>query len=359
MKENFKVLDGLRGLSALYVLIHHARQLLTQPYNNGLSIHPEQYSIIDKIFVYAFSLFKYGHEAVIVFFVLSGFVIHLKQADRNFTFDNFSITKYLKKRIIRIYPTLITAFILCLINDFIISNLPDQSIASNFSKYSISTFFYNLFLIPNTADWGNNFPMWSLKHEWIFYLLYPILLGLSTVNKYIPIIIVLSLYICFILGYKIPYLDNVAYTLSVWFLGVLLAEVYKKKSNLWNKIIPYFILLIFVYPFINREKNELYPYLDLTFGLIIMGFLSLLIQNKINYVAKILEKFSNIGLFSYSLYLLHWPILALFQKVIINNRNNALPFHYWYVILSVFISIIIIYRVYLFTEKKAVNYKNK
>ena len=32
--------------------------------------------------MYCFSLFRYGHEAVLFFFVLSGFVIHLRYARR-------------------------------------------------------------------------------------------------------------------------------------------------------------------------------------------------------------------------------------------------------------------------------------
>jgi peptidoglycan/LPS O-acetylase OafA/YrhL len=356
LSANFKVLDGLRGLSALYILVHHARQILTQPYNNGLSIHPDKYSVIDKSLVYAFSFFKYGHEAVIIFFVLSGFVIHLKQADKNYNYNTFSISNYLKKRIKRIYPTLITSFILCVIIDFIISKLLNQSLSVNLSKYSFSTFLYNLFLIPNTADWGNNFPLWSLKHEWTFYLLYPLLLILSNFDKKIPIIVVITFYLSYTLGYRIPYINNVAYSLAVWFLGFLLAEIYQKKKT-WSKIIPYFTLLIIIYPFINREKNELYPYLDLTFGLIVMGLLSILIQNKTNFVNRFLSKFSFLGTFSYSLYLLHWPILILIMNIVLINSENVIPYHYWYVIASIFISTLLIYIIYLFTEKKFINYK--
>lgn len=110
MKINFKSLDGLRGLTAVYVLIHHARLALTQPYAEGLSKHPELYEWYDKLMVYFFSVFRFGHEAVIIFFVLSGFVIHLKYADPNYQITDFKLVEYLKKKSNKNIPNLIGFF---------------------------------------------------------------------------------------------------------------------------------------------------------------------------------------------------------------------------------------------------------
>ena len=75
-------LDGFRGLAAFYVMVGHARWLLWEGYSQGFQKHPESYTAINKALMYFFSLFKYGHEAVLFFFVLSGFVIHLRYAKR-------------------------------------------------------------------------------------------------------------------------------------------------------------------------------------------------------------------------------------------------------------------------------------
>src|SRR5438552_18554076 len=77
---NLQFVDGLRGLAALYVMVGHARWLLWEGYSEGFLKHPQDYSIFNKALVYLFSLFKYGHEAVLFFFVISGFVIHLRYA---------------------------------------------------------------------------------------------------------------------------------------------------------------------------------------------------------------------------------------------------------------------------------------
>lgn len=75
-------LDGLRGLAAFYVMVGHARWLLWEGYSEGFQKHPASYSTLNKALMYFLSLFRYGHEAVLFFFVLSGFVIHLRYARR-------------------------------------------------------------------------------------------------------------------------------------------------------------------------------------------------------------------------------------------------------------------------------------
>lgn len=355
MKEKFKALDGIRGLTALYVLIHHARLALTQSYHNGLSSHPEKYTWYDKLMVYAFSPFKFGHEAVIIFFVLSGFVIHLKQSDKAYNFENFKVLAYLKKRLIRIYPTLIVSFILCIILDYLLFYFTRISFQDIFSKYSYSSFFFNLFLIPEGAIWGYNFPVWSLKHEWFFYILYPFLLWLLSKNYLLPLLVIATFYISYILGFSIPYIGSAAYTLMVWSLGCILASLYKR-----NKLIKYvtcLLLLSLIYPFINKS-DQYYPLSDLVFGLIVMGALSAVISCKQRLINSILTKFAWLGTFSYSIYLLHSPFLNFYQGLILNYQHT-LPYHLWFVLLSIIITIPVIYIIYYFTERIAINYKRK
>jgi peptidoglycan/LPS O-acetylase OafA/YrhL len=357
LKENFKTLDGLRGLAAIYVMIHHARLTLTQSYQSGLAIYPEKYEWYDKFLVYFFSLFKFGHEAVIVFFVLSGFVIHLKQADRNYNFTNFKTVEYFKKRMLRIYPTLIVSFMVCIVLDYFSYLLTNTSLLAAFAKYSYSSFFYNLFLIPDAPIWGDNFPIWSLKHEWFFYMLYPLLLWLSNKHIGLSILLIIGLYASYALGFRIPYIGTAAYTLLVWSFGCLLAYLYKNNNKI--KWIPYFLVLSFIYPSINKSY-QYYPLLDLTFGLIMMGLLSIIILNKTPIVNKILKNFAWLGSFSYSIYLLHSPFLNLYQTIILNHQpNHKLPYHLWFVILSIVITLPIIYLIYYYTERFAINYKQK
>ncbi|RZK49205.1 MAG: acyltransferase [Pedobacter sp.] len=353
--NHITVLNGLRGFAALYVLIHHARLLLAQPYKYGLAIVPEKFSFIDKFLVYTFGLFKFGHEAVIIFFVLSGFVIHLKQAQVDFKYSKFSLNKFFKKRIIRLWPTLITAMLLCVLFDAICFLYLKES--DVFQKYNRINFVQNILLIPNSADWGNNYPLWSLKHEWVFYLLYPCLLFLKTKQKLIPIIILSTTYLLYLLGIKIPILQNVAYTVLIWYLGVILADLYIKHNKRLKNVYPYFFVPILSYPLLDRNNIDTFPILDLVFGIFTMGLICCLLYNRFNKLNLFFNKFKLIGLYSYSLYLLHWPIQEFLQRIILKfSIHQTLPYHQWYTILGTVVSFSIAYLIYLVTEKPSLKF---
>src|SRR5260221_7151810 len=66
-----RFLDGLRALAAFYVLVHHALWLARSTPATGTWA---------KVLAVLSLAFKHGHAAVIFFFVLSGFVIHLRYA---------------------------------------------------------------------------------------------------------------------------------------------------------------------------------------------------------------------------------------------------------------------------------------
>jgi len=356
LKDNLKALDGLRGLSAIYVLVHHARLALTQPYFNGLSRHPEQYQWYDRIMVYFFSLFKFGHEAVIIFFVLSGFLIHFRYAGAQNIFVDFKLSQYLKKRLIRIYPTLIVSFIVCYLTDFIILIVTGDSYP--LSQYSISRFLFNFFLVPESPLWGSNYPVWSLKHEWFFYLMYPLLLWSYHKQRILPLLLSLGLFFTYLFGYKIDYIGAAAYTISIWLLGAIMAAIYKQNKRLFNYI-PVLIVFFLAYPLIARINSN-YPWLDLCFGLITTGFVALMIIRNKSMLAMTLSSLSWLGTFSYSLYLLHFPILLLFKALAIYYaKNKELPYHLWYVTGSIIIIIPFVYLIYYYSERIALNYKKR
>jgi peptidoglycan/LPS O-acetylase OafA/YrhL len=115
-------LDGLRGLAAFYVMVGHARWLLWEGYSGGFQKHPASYSALEKAMMYFFSLFKYGHEAVLFFFVLSGFVIHLRYARRiteQGIAAKFDWAAFVWRRARRLYPPLLAAIGLVLLLDSI------------------------------------------------------------------------------------------------------------------------------------------------------------------------------------------------------------------------------------------------
>jgi peptidoglycan/LPS O-acetylase OafA/YrhL len=210
-------------------------------------------------------------------------------------------------------------------------------------------FIFNFFLVPDAPIWGYNFPIWSLKHEWFFYVLYPLLLWLGKTHAVWPILIIMALYISYSIGFRIPFVGAAAYTLSVWSLGGLLAVIYKNYTAI--KWIPCCLVIAFIYPFLPKS-NQFYPLVDITFGLIVAGGLSILLIYQPSKLTYFLAKFAWLGALSYSIYLLHAPFLNLYQSLIrYFQPNHALPYHLWYVAMSVMVTLPIIYIIYFFYGK--------
>ncbi|MBS1567448.1 MAG: acyltransferase, partial [Bacteroidetes bacterium] len=191
-KIDLKILDGFRGMAALYVMIGHARWLLWEGFS-GYANHPAAYSLPEKALVYFFSVFRFGHEAVLFFFVLSGFVIHLRYARLISRGDYvpFDAGDYFKRRARRIYPP----FLFVLLFTFLLDGLgrylgysiyfhatPNKLINTTIPfDHSIINLLGNLIFWQNDyiTVWGSDTPLWSLKFEWWFYMIYPLMLLLN------------------------------------------------------------------------------------------------------------------------------------------------------------------------------------
>lgn len=95
---NFNV-EALRGFCALIVLLHHAN-IYSNTLNPGFEFR-------ERIVKYTPS----GHLMVLIFFMLSGYVIGLT----SLTKADFNTGAYLKRRIIRLYPIYIVAILLTVV----------------------------------------------------------------------------------------------------------------------------------------------------------------------------------------------------------------------------------------------------
>ena len=145
-------LDALRLLAALMVFAHHA-----------------SYPIFGGRWISA--LGGYGHEAVVVFFVLSGFVIAFVTDAKERT-----PRAYAASRLSRLWSVALPALAATLAMDAIGKWLAPQAYADvliNPLGPLASALFVNEFW---TAQWhvGSNIPFWSLSYEAAYYLLFGI-----------------------------------------------------------------------------------------------------------------------------------------------------------------------------------------
>jgi peptidoglycan/LPS O-acetylase OafA/YrhL len=131
------------------------------------------------LYHFNFSFFKGGFVGVDVFFVIYGYLM-TKIILSGFDKDNFDVLEFYKKRVVRIFPSLLT---MILIFGFVVYGLiPTQFILYLNSAFSSSLFFSNIyyFLYNGYFDQSahSNFLLhtWSLSVEWQFYMILPLLL---------------------------------------------------------------------------------------------------------------------------------------------------------------------------------------
>lgn len=300
-------LDALRGLASLSVVIHHC--VLVFPLFFATIFHQETIPIVSVLTYSPLHLFWAGHEAVILFFVLSGFVLSLPYYGVN----QPRYPKYIIKRIFRIYIP------------YAVSLVSSALLLQLFSEHGViglSTWFNDMWEhLPNFASWLNlllmlntndthniNTVTWSLIYEMQISIIFPIF---TVLVKKVNWKIVLCLSILFVF-----HKSHIIHFSSFFIIGCLLAK-YKNQISSYvtnsKKIMIYifygigliFYLCEWLSPF-NFNRNSL----DLITSIGVSIFIALSLGD--NQIKEFLLKRQLIylGSISYSLYLVH-PIVLL------------------------------------------------
>ncbi len=365
---NIRFLDGLRGIAALMVLIGHARLLLWEGYTAGFKTHPEAYSVLDKAFMLALSPFRYGHEMVVLFFILSGFVIHLRfanQADR----VPMLLKTFWYKRLKRLYPPLLFAFLLTFVLDSIgksngWSIYFQQTPYGNINRDIVSitegsVFLGNLLFLMSVyvTTFGSNVVTWSLMFEWWFYVLYPLFYALILkigFKKTSGLILILFL-ISFFKDHLAPLLLwKVLNSFIIWWMGAALVEVWVNRETTARKIyalLPYGVGALPI-AFYLKEKNieSFYGVLDFIFGIGFTGLIAVCLRlNPRHTIIRVLNSLKPLGDCSYTLYLIHVPIFVFTSGWLIHT-NGVLPKNQYYVIIGTVLVTILAYLLHFIIE---------
>lgn len=162
------MVEAARGFSALYVLFSHLEGALALRKD-----FPD--------FRFLIALFSdYAHEAVILFFLLSGFSIHYSSQNRPLNTPS-GVLHYYALRLRRIYPIFVVSVALTLMLDVFGSVLGVGGFSGGRNVFDIR---YLLEVLTFQTDRsyvsgiiapvlpGNN-PLWSLSYEVVYYALYP------------------------------------------------------------------------------------------------------------------------------------------------------------------------------------------
>lgn len=349
MNKRIEQLDSIRGLAALAVLFSHI------PYF-AFSLPYLTYRALVWIGL------NDGHSSVMLFFILSGFVLSIPFLKK----DKVNYLPYVIKRFFRIYIPYLFAitFAIVLSQVFLnkeVSSIGDWNLLWN-NSISFRLIIDHLLFLGNYHTNAFDGVIWSLIHELRISLIFPFVVLLIKRFNWKVII-----FICVILssiselnsiysfqesnGYNTDYFKTMQY--SAFFLfGSLIAkyknnlvQIYRKKHFLVKCALLFISLflfkfsnfiLLFLYEITGLELlsihfNALAEY-GVSFGCI--GIIISAIGSVRLEKALLFKPFLFLGKISYSLYLLHLPILLS----CIHLLNRVIPL--WSIsILAIFLSV--------------------
>ena len=300
-------IDGLRFVAVILVIIYHIRLNILET-----------------------NIFKGGFIGVDVFFVISGYLI-TKIIVNDIHKNNFSIFNFFERRARRILPLLLFVCLFFFIIGILI--LRGDYLQEFINTILSSIFFYsNYFFLFKEVEYGANQNLinpfihtWSLSIEEQYYILFPILIiffkkRFNWLKFIIPVIFLTSFLLC-IYGYSnYPKINFFLFSSRIWeiLLGSILAIF--PQFRLKNYIIINFLtlaglLLILISALYFNDIDENFPsYKNLlpTFGTALIIYFS----NSKDLISKVLSLkiLTFFGKISFSLYLIHMPVISLIRN---------------------------------------------
>jgi peptidoglycan/LPS O-acetylase OafA/YrhL len=170
-RPRYAFLDGIRGLAAFYVMIHHV-------YTHATS---HDSAPISKTAQYFTNWLQLGPLAVSLFIILSGYCLTLPMAAN--PSRPVSTWEFIRRRALRILPPYYAALGLSLL---LIALTPAMQVKVGGSPwdnavpaFTRGNLLAHLFLVHNaTGDWlfGIDPPMWSIAVEWQIYFVFILVL---------------------------------------------------------------------------------------------------------------------------------------------------------------------------------------
>lgn len=336
MQQRIESLDGLRGIAALVVVFSHA--LLTQPfYWENIIVRKEDTNTIEWIMLYTpIRILWSADKAVILFFVLSGFVLSLPWLyGKGSNYGRFMIS-----RLFRIYlPYLVSMLIAIVIASAVGGNsIPEASEWTNgygWQNRITDNTLPSVFLMFGNAysTWLNN-PTWTLVWEMRVSLIFPLLaICIARFGLLGAFLSSAALLLAFLIGQALdsayPNLSSFVgdphktfYYAGFFLFGALIARYRNILSSIGSSINggASTLILIFSMAFwLIRwpQSAEMLKAIG-AIGVIIAAISSGPFRNWLT--GAIPQWFGRV---SYSLYLIHVPIIMTMQNTLHAWLNNA------------------------------------
>lgn len=357
-------LDGLRALAALYVVLYHAVTFQgTHPTGTALAFT---------------KWLLYGHFAVDVFIVISGFSLMLPivRGDGRLRGGYWG---FMKRRAQRILPPYYFALGLSIILAATVISQRTGTIWDQGIPLTAGSILTHLFLIHDffaAYIYSISAPFWSIAVEWQIYFFFPLLVlgwnrwgGLKT-----TLVALVSGYIVLFLLRHTEAAGSSPHYIGLFALGMLGAAASFSQSPVWKKMLrPVFwgigALFSFVAVVLICHWGGGYMVVTKHAGLVdffvglcticILTAISLPGENKLRSLLN-WRPLVFVGTFAYSLYLIHYPLIQLLWQYVLHPLD--LSFNEILIILVIYscpLSLLVSYIFFLGCERPFLNIRKR
>jgi peptidoglycan/LPS O-acetylase OafA/YrhL len=354
-KDQSAFLDCLRGMAAVFVMAHHLKNTFFVAYSSL----DKSYTANPLVTTFYF-LTGFGDIPVLLFFVLSGFFIS-RSIFKMLREERWSKEKYLIERLTRLELVLIPALFLTAFWDNISKLIAPVSglIATNNGDASLGAFLENSLFLQTIfcQTFGSNYPLWSLSFEFWYYMIFPLALFILMRARSKKIqsreIAILTVIILTLIAKNIGILQY----FLIWLLGVIpILLPTPKRSKLTAfilgqyKIISLILIGLALILFRKDPGDSFFKefVIACVFSLVVYLTINSPLNTNSGGVKVLFNSFSvKLAAFSYTLYLVHAPIIDFFINFSAANgfgvKWEPSPIHL--VVYSILAAIVIIYAI--------------
>ncbi|KFA59933.1 hypothetical protein A9G34_02345 [Gilliamella sp. Choc4-2] len=356
-ENKYTSIDGLRGISAIFVFISHSLLSWRYFFVDGGWINNTPLLIFDKNLneQIAIGFLSLGGLGVSFFFMITGFLF-FDQLLRNK--GKINIIKFFIKRFFRIAPLYYFVIALVFITVFL-TGIPEfptlkkeiQAFLS-WTTFGLSNIKTISALIPTSLVVAG--VLWTLAIEWKFYACVPIL-SIFTRTKLTAILFVFCGIAITIVLFNLGKIKDIRLFLPFFFgmLASLFVNNYLiplKSGIIKSPITSLFILVFFLFAVFKLQ----FGYSGLIFQSA-LGLIFILIASNNSVFGLLKSKiFITLGKLSYSFYLIHGLVLFLINGVIMKSGNFLLNS-----LVSMLITLLISIFTYYFIERIGINFGHK
>lgn len=276
-QETLSILDSLRAIAAMMVCLYHSAFLLAPFFPN-----------VSKVL-------DFGQEGVYVFFVISGVVMPWSMEKVGYRVSDFFV--FMGKRLLRLHPPMMLSAVIVALTSWTMLNTAEYNgwqllVAS----VTLTAPFFEL-------PWVNGI-YWTLFVEMQYYiyiaLAFPLLTSPSIVKRSLTVAILLALSFCSLAMPGNAAKANLPFHLPVFLMGYYLFMKFKRgisEKEFWFGLITCSLVCAYLTGILH----------GLGFRIVLTALCTSLI---ICITRSGWEWLGKIGEVSYSLYLMHWPIIS-------------------------------------------------